>query len=105
MDHATVAAIVREELGRSELATKVRQLQQAGAITPLRSVAFTSVVGVAGYAVDTSGLEAPDGVVVVRVVPASHWSFTWFPRNTDIVVSNAGAAQTLTMHYYVIGRA
>jgi hypothetical protein len=103
MDRGLVAAIVREELERSLLATRVRQLQAAGRMTPVRSMTVTAAAGANGYPVDTSGLTTAVGVVVLVVQAASHWDFAWFPRIADVVIRNDGASQAVTVRYYVLG--
>lgn len=75
--------------------------------TPIKTQTVSMPVGLAGVALDMTGL--PSGVVVkgfivIHIQTTVHWTFNWFPNNSGVIVfQNAGAAQSATISYMVIG--
>lgn len=68
------------------------------------SAGYTMPAGVSTLAISGGGLTTVTGVIVLAVSPASHWSFEWFPRATDVVLNNAAGSQSFSMTYMAVGR-
>lgn len=99
--------MVREEIERSALATRVRSLQSAldgKSISERRTISTTMPVGVNSFAFDFSGVPVAEGVIGLMITPTTHNTFTWYVHHTvGLVINNTGVAQTFTATYYVIG--
>lgn len=98
MDQAAVAQIVRGELARSDLARNVRALQGQIYDTTLTMIVGSNLFTLAG--IDTTRVQ---GLQVLNLQAASHWTFTWFPVPLagGIVFNNTGASQSVTIRYRV----
>lgn len=74
-------------------------------MSPVRVASAPMPVGLSGFTVDGSGFTTVQGIIVVRTEPSAHYTFTYFPQPSvpNIAFNNSGVAQTLTLHYIVVG--
>lgn len=73
-------------------------------LSELRTTGLVAMAaGISTIALNTAGMTTVNGFIIVFMQPSTHNTFIWYPRGGDIVFNNTGAAQNVTVSYYVIG--
>lgn len=72
-------------------------------VSEIRITTANMVVGVAALPLTLTGFTAFAGIWVIYIQPATHNTFTWYPRAGDIVFNNTGVLQSVTVRYMLVG--